>query len=94
LDLPPLELIFPITQLRDVRPARESAEVSVKHHQQPAPAILLEKVNPAFAVSKLEGDGRFSGQVTHVRRMRPSSPTPSQRRCRSFSPPIQPPPCP
>jgi hypothetical protein len=71
-----MKLLFLITQLRDVCPARESAEMSVKHHQQPTPAVLLEKVDSAFTVSQLEGDGGFSGQISHgelpVRRLRPS----------------------
>ena len=33
LYVPPAEFLFLITQLRDVRPARESAEVAMKHHQ-------------------------------------------------------------
>lgn len=32
-NFPPIELLFMITQLRDVRPARESAEVAMKYHQ-------------------------------------------------------------
>jgi hypothetical protein len=54
-----------ITQLRDVRPARESAEVAMKHHQEPTFPVVFEKVNLAVAVSKFERDGRFSRQVTH-----------------------------
>jgi len=64
-NIPPAKLLFPITQLRDMRPAGESAEVAVKHHQQPIPAVLLEVVNSAGTVPKPEGDGGFSGQITH-----------------------------
>lgn len=63
--IPLPELLFPITQLRDVRAAGESAEVAVEHHQQPASPELLEAVALAGAVLKAEGDGGPSGQVTH-----------------------------
>lgn len=59
------ELLFPITQLRDVRAAGESAEVAVEHHQQPIPAVLLEVVDSSGTVTEPEGDGGFSGQVIH-----------------------------
>jgi len=65
IHVPPGKFLFPITQLRDVRPAGESAEVAVKHHQQPIPAVLLEMVHSAGTVPKPEGNGGFSGQVTH-----------------------------
>jgi hypothetical protein len=48
-----------------VRPARESAEVAMKHHQQPASTVLLKAVALAGTVPKPEGDGVRSGQVTH-----------------------------
>ena len=64
-DIPLCELLFPITQLRDVRAAGESAEVAVEHHHQPATPELLEVVAPACAVPKAEGDGGLPGQVTH-----------------------------
>jgi hypothetical protein len=60
-----VKLLFPITQLRDVRPARESAEVAVKHHQQPTSTVLLEVVTPAGTVPKMERDGGLPGQVAH-----------------------------
>jgi hypothetical protein len=54
-----------ITQLRDVRPARESAEVAMKHHQKPTSPVVFEKMTLAVDVSKFERYGRFSRQVTH-----------------------------
>jgi len=48
-----------------VRPAGESAEVAVEHHQQPIPTVLPEVVHSAGTVPKPEGDGGFSGQVIH-----------------------------
>jgi hypothetical protein len=64
-NLPPAKLLFPITQLRDVRPARESAEVAMKHHQQPTSTVLLKAVTLAGTVPKSEGDGGLSGEVNH-----------------------------
>jgi len=54
-----------ITQLRDVRPAGQSAEVAVKHQQQPVPAVVREKMNSTATVPKFEWDGRFSRQLVH-----------------------------
>jgi len=54
-----------ITQLRDVRPARESAEVAVENHQQPTPAVRFEPVNPTVTVLKFERWGGFSDQINH-----------------------------
>ena len=55
-----------ITQLRDVRPARKSAKVAMKHHQKPTSPVVFEKVCFSAAVSKVERYGRFSCQITHV----------------------------
>jgi len=68
--VPPGEFLFPITQLRDVRPARESAEVTVEHHQQPAPSVRFERVASSFAVTMLERCGGHSGQVDHAELLR------------------------
>jgi hypothetical protein len=54
-----------ITQLRDVRPARESAEVAMKHHQKPPSSVIFEKVTLAVDVSKFERYGRFSCHMIH-----------------------------
>ena len=54
-----------ITQLRDVRPARESAKVAMKYHQEPTPPVFLETVNPSVDVFQLERYGGFSRQITH-----------------------------
>ena len=61
----PGEFLFPITQLRDVRPAGKSAEVAVKHQQQPVPAVVREKMSSPVTVPKFERWGGFSGQVGH-----------------------------
>src|SRR5659263_202091 len=61
----PGEFLFPITQLRDMRPAGQSAEVAMENQQQPTTAVVREKVNPAAAVPKFERRGGFSGQVVH-----------------------------
>lgn len=65
LYVPLAEFLFMITQLRDVRPARESAEVAMKHHQKPTSPVVFEKVSFAVAVLKLERYRRFSRQITH-----------------------------
>src|SRR4030067_2206551 len=51
------EFLFMITQLRDVRPARESAKVAMKYHQEPTPPVFLETVNPSVDVFQLERYG-------------------------------------
>jgi len=65
LYVPPSELLLVITQLRDVRPARESAEVAMEHHQQPIPPEVIKKVGFPAAVPKVERYGRFSRQMAH-----------------------------
>jgi hypothetical protein len=54
-----------ITQLRDVRPAGESAKVAMIHHQKPTSPVVFEKMSFSAAVSKVERYGRFSCQITH-----------------------------
>jgi hypothetical protein len=54
-----------ITQLRDVRPAGQSAEVAVKHQQQPAPAVVRENMNSTATIPKFERNGRFPRQIVH-----------------------------
>jgi hypothetical protein len=63
--VPFCEFILMITQLRDVRPAGQSAEVAVKHQQQPAPAVVRENMNSTATVPKFERDGRFPRQLVH-----------------------------
>jgi hypothetical protein len=65
VNIPSAEFLFMITQLRDVPPARESAEVAVKNHQKPTPAVRFEPMNPTATVPKFERWGGFSGQVDH-----------------------------
>jgi hypothetical protein len=61
----PVEFLFMITQLRDVRSSRESAEVAMKHQQQPTSPVVFEKVGVSAAVPKVERYGRFSCQIAH-----------------------------
>ena len=63
--VPSGEFIFMITQLRDVRPAGQSAEVAVKHQQQPAPTVVRENMNSTTTVPKFERNGRFPRQLVH-----------------------------
>lgn len=63
--VPSGEFIFMFTQLRDVRPAGKSAEVAVKHQQQPAPTVVRENMNSTATIPKFERDGRFPRQFVH-----------------------------
>ena len=63
--VPSGEFIFMITQLRDVRPAGKSAEVAVKHQQQPAPAVVRENMNSTATIPKFERNGRLPRQLVH-----------------------------
>ena len=65
LYVPLVEFPSMITQLRDVPPARESTEVPMEHHQQPASPVVFEKVGFSAAVPKAERDGRISRQIPH-----------------------------
>ena len=65
LYVPPAEFLFVITQLRDVRPAGESTEVAMEHHQQPASPVVFEKVGFSAAIPKCERYGRFPRQAAH-----------------------------
>ncbi len=60
-----MQLAFMITQLRDVRPARQSAKMTMKHQQKPIALVVVEMVNIAVAVAKAERDSGFAGQVFH-----------------------------
>ena len=53
-----------ITQLRDVRAARQSAKVAMKNHQEPVSPVVIETVNFAVAVPKVERHGGFSRQIS------------------------------
>ena len=63
--VPSDEFIFMITQLRDVRPTGQSAEVAMKHQKQPAPAVVRENMNSTATVPKFERNGRFPRQLVH-----------------------------
>jgi hypothetical protein len=65
MNVPPAEILFVITQLRDVRAAGESAEVAVEHQQKPFSTVRLEPVDPTGTVPELERHGGFPGQVGH-----------------------------
>jgi hypothetical protein len=56
-------LVF--TQLRDVRPARQSAKVAVKYQQEPTSCVVLETMALAFAVLNHERYGWLARQVVH-----------------------------
>jgi len=54
-----------LTQLREVRPAGESAKVAMKNHQEPPATVIIELVEMAIAVVEAEGDRRLVRQVFH-----------------------------
>jgi hypothetical protein len=49
-------------QLRDVRAARQSAEVPVKHQQQPPAGVIGQAADRTGRVRKRKIDGRFSNE--------------------------------
>lgn len=63
--VPIVEFLLMITQLRDVRPARESAEVAMEHHQEPTAPVVFEQVVFPVDVPKFERYGRFSHKIIH-----------------------------
>jgi len=54
-----------ITQLREVRLARQSAKVAQKDQQKPPAPVVQELMDVAVAVMKRERDGGLAGQVFH-----------------------------
>jgi hypothetical protein len=54
---------FVLLQLQQVPAARQSAQMAVKHQQQPVPPVVLETMDPAIGVRKREGDGRMADHV-------------------------------
>jgi hypothetical protein len=59
------EFHFMITQLRDMGPARQSAEMAVKDHQKPIPLVVSKTMVSTLAVSKAESNSGFSRQILH-----------------------------
>jgi hypothetical protein len=50
----PLDLVFVLSQLRQVLAAGQSVQVPVEDHQQPATPILLESMDRALRIRELE----------------------------------------
>jgi hypothetical protein len=65
LDIQPVKFSFLITQLRDVRPAWESAKMAVKHHQQPAAMVVGKLVERPPCIGEVEAESRCACQVFH-----------------------------
>lgn len=62
------KFLFMITQLRDVGPARQSAEVAVKYQQEPLSCVILKGVLDASRIRKLKRNCRLARQVAHASR--------------------------
>lgn len=58
LDIQPVKISFLITQLRDVRPAWKSAKMAVKHHEQPAAAVVGKMVELSPCIGEIEAVSR------------------------------------
>jgi hypothetical protein len=58
-----------ITQLRDMGSARQSAEMAMENHQKPISLVAFKVMAMTFAVSNVERNSRFSGQVFHGYRL-------------------------
>jgi len=54
-----------ITQLREVRLARQSAQMAEKDHQKPTAPVVGEVMDVAVAVVKRERDSGLACQVFH-----------------------------
>jgi hypothetical protein len=54
-----------ITQLRDVRPAGESTEMTMKDHQKPIAFVIIEMMGLAIAVMKVEWNGQLVCEAFH-----------------------------
>ena len=54
-----------LTQLREVRPAGESAEMAMENHQKPHAPVIIELVDMAIAIVQAERDSRLVRQVFH-----------------------------
>ena len=67
LHVPLAELLFLLTQLREVRPAGESPEVAMEHHQEPAAPVIFEEMTSAVALLEPERNGRSPRQIIHDR---------------------------
>lgn len=61
-----LEFVLVPSQLRQVLPAGQSAEVSVKHHQKPAAPVVLQPMDSARGVLQRKFDRRRSDMVHFV----------------------------
>jgi hypothetical protein len=64
------EFRFMITQLRDMGPARQSAEMAMKNHQKPIPLVVFKMMVATLAVSKAESNSGFSCQIFHFGTLR------------------------
>lgn len=61
-----VELTLPLSQLRHVLPTGESAEMSMKDHQEPVAPVVLESMNEARSILQGKFDGRPSDWHRHL----------------------------
>jgi hypothetical protein len=72
-----------ITQLRDVSATRQSAEMAVENHQEPASGEVHKMVAAAPAVLKVKRERRFACQIFHPNPLSCNLPT-TQRKIKPF----------
>ena len=61
----PLEFILVLLQLQQMPSARESPQVSMKHHQEPRASIIMKMVSFPLQIRKSKGERRLSNPATH-----------------------------
>ncbi len=60
-----IQLIFDLTQLRQMFAARQSAEMPMKHQQQPVPTIVRQRMHHAVCIGQFKINGCFSAFIIH-----------------------------
>jgi hypothetical protein len=59
------EFLLVVTQLREVRPARQSAEMAVEYQEKPGSLVVFQRMDAASAVPKSKRGCRPSRQIVH-----------------------------
>jgi hypothetical protein len=64
-NVPSLEFVFVLSQLRQVLAARQSTQMAMEHQQQPMPAVVCQSMKLAVRIGQFESNGRCSFSVVH-----------------------------
>jgi hypothetical protein len=67
LDNQSLKLPLVLLQLQQMPPARQSTQVPVKDHQEPATSVVIKTLELSERIDHLEGHGRLSHQIVRER---------------------------